>query len=267
MDDGKAHKMTPIEYERPDSLEQALRLLPQGQPLGGGTALAPQRRELALVIDLQGLPLDQLSVDEGGIRLGATLKLQALVESAPRLPAALVLAAGLEAPLNLRNMATVAGTIVACDGRSPLVAVLLAMEAAARLAPGDSAVPLDSLLDARPEGLSGRLITSIDLRPVVRLQYEQVARSPKDRPIVCAALGRLLGEAGQTEYRLVLGGHGSRPARVLRAEQALQGGDLEAAGAAAAAAYAEAGDAWASSAYRSHVAAVLTRRLAQAVAR
>ena len=43
-------------------------------------------------------------------------------------------------------------------------------------------------------------------------------------------------------------------------------GDPAAAGRAAAAAYAEAGDVWASAEYRSHVAGVLVRRLASEVA-
>ncbi len=255
--------MTSIDYHRPDSLERALDLLLRAQPLAGGTALTPNRSEITAVVDLQQLSLDELVVEKGSIRLGATVKLQALVDGSPPLPAALAEAASLEAPLNLRNMATVAGTIVACDGRSPLVTVLLAMDAVARFAPGDSAVPVDSLLAARPQALEGKLITRLEARPPAALRYQQVARSPKDRPIVCAALGKLEGKGGRSEFRLALGGHGSRPVRVPTAEAALLRGDLEAAASAAAAAYAQADDEWASAAYRSHVAAVLTRRLAQ----
>jgi probable selenate reductase FAD-binding subunit len=258
--------MSSIDYHRPDSLQKALELLPGAQPLAGGTALTPRRSEITAVVDLQQLGFDGLGADQGSIWFGATCKLQALVD-ASGLPAALIQAANLEAPVNLRNMATVAGTIVACDGRSPLVAVLLALDAVARLAPGDSAASIDALLEARPQALDGRLITRLEMRPPAVLRYEQVARSLKDRPIVCAALGGFEGKGGRFEFRLALGGHGSRPVRVPPAEAALQRGDPEAAAAAASAAYARAGDEWASAEYRAHVAAVLTRRLAQEVVR
>jgi len=61
---------------------------------------------------------------------------------------------------------------------------------------------------------------------------------------------------------VVLGGFGARPIRVPRADKALAAEDVRAAGEAAAEAYKEAGDVWASAEYRSHVAAILVRRLA-----
>jgi CO/xanthine dehydrogenase FAD-binding subunit len=90
------------------------------------------------------------------------------------------------------------------------------------------------------------------------MRYEQVARSPADRPIVAVAVGHTDGAA----HRVVLAGFGDRPIRVARAEKALAADDVRAAGEAAAEAYAQAGDAWASAEYRSHVASVLVRRLA-----
>jgi len=257
--------MTSIEYHRPDSVEQAVGLLPHATLLAGGTALTPHRSVLRAVIDLQLLPLDQLIVEHGSILLGATCKLQAIVESSPPLPQALARAALLEAPINLRNMATVAGTLAACDGRSPLVTVLLALDAIAHLLPDDTAVPVDLLLASRPQALEGRLITGIEAKAPAALAYEQVARSPKDLPIVCVALGKFEGKGGASEFHLSLGGYGTRPVRVPEAEAALENGDVDTATSAASAAYAMAGDEWASADYRAHVAGVLTRRLAREV--
>jgi CO/xanthine dehydrogenase FAD-binding subunit len=91
------------------------------------------------------------------------------------------------------------------------------------------------------------------------LAYEQVARSPIDRPIVCAAAG---GD-GQGGLRLSLGGFGRRP--ILVPIEHLDPGE---AAEAAASAYREAGDAWADADYRSEVAGVLARRVtAQAAGR
>jgi len=259
--------MTSFDYHRPKTIEEALSLLATARALAGGTAVTPARRGIQGVVDLQSLRLDELTVEKGLIRIGATCKLQALVEASGRLPAALATAAQLEAPLNLRQMATLGGTLVACDGRSPLVTVLLAAGATARLAPDDAAVDLASLLDARPQGLAGKLITHFELPIPAELRYEQVARTPKDRPIVCVSLGKLEGKGGKPAVLLALGGHGVRPRRVPLAEAALARGDVEGAAGAVAREYSAAADAWASAEYRAHVAGVLTRRLGREVVR
>jgi len=101
-------------------------------------------------------------------------------------------------------------------------------------------------------------VTALQWKSKATLRYEQVARSPADRPIVAAAVGHSDG----TAYRVVLAGFGARPVRVPRAEKALAADDPRAAGEAAAEAYAHAEDAWAGAEYRSHIAAVLGRRLA-----
>jgi CO/xanthine dehydrogenase FAD-binding subunit len=101
-------------------------------------------------------------------------------------------------------------------------------------------------------------LTALQWKTKATLRYEQVARSPADRPIVAVAIGHTDGGA----LRIVLGGFGARPVHVPRAEKALASDDLRAAGEAAAEAYAQAGDVWASAEYRSHAAAVLVRRLA-----
>src|SRR5436190_14558809 len=117
-------------YHRPQTLDEALMLLtqPNTLPLGGGTLLSKPATDSIQVVDLQALGLDSLSKNGNNLELGATLTLQALLES-EHCPPALKSALKLEAPLNIRNSATVAGTLVACDGRSTFASVLLAMDA------------------------------------------------------------------------------------------------------------------------------------------
>jgi CO/xanthine dehydrogenase FAD-binding subunit len=100
-------------------------------------------------------------------------------------------------------------------------------------------------------------VTALQWKTKAALRYEQVARSPFDRPIVAVAVGHTDGAA----HRVVLAGFGARPVRVPRAEKALAAEDLRAAGEAAAEAYAQAGDVWASADYRSQIASILVRRL------
>ncbi len=90
----------------------------------------------------------------------------------------------------------------------------------------------------------------------------QVARTPKDLPVVCAAVSRFADGA----YGIALGGYGEYPIRVKTAEDALaQGADSEAIRAAVVEAYQAADDRWASGEYRGEVAGVLVSRLVEEV--
>jgi CO/xanthine dehydrogenase FAD-binding subunit len=260
--------MTITEYNRPNTLAEALALIQRAQPLtlplAGGTALVRPDTQAQAVVDLQALGLDQLQVSGNALILGATLTLQALLDWLVGEGAALSgLAPALagvirhEATHNLRQAATVAGTLAAAGGRSPFAAALLALDATVTLEPGGESVALGDLLPTRSARLPRRLITQVSLPANAALAYEYVARSPADRPIVCVAVARW--PSGRT--RLALGGYGMSPALVL------DGSEDSAADAAAASAYSQAGDQWASAEYRSQTAQTLTRRcLAQLTA-
>ena len=104
-------------------------------------------------MDLQGLGLDTFQVQGNSLHLGATLTLQSLLDRLPGLGAAGAgLAVGLqkaithEATYNLRMAASVAGTLVASGGRSPLTTALLALDTALLIQPGDETVSLGDLL-------------------------------------------------------------------------------------------------------------------------
>jgi CO/xanthine dehydrogenase FAD-binding subunit len=162
-----------------------------------------------------------------------------------------------EAGLNIRQMATVAGTLVACDGRSPFATALLALDPRLVWADREETEGLGDYLALRHAAQAGpaRLMIEIRIPLNASLSYESVARSPLDRPVVCVAVGRW--KSGRT--RVALGGHGKAP--VL----AMDGPEPVGAGAAARDAYLNAGDDWASAEYRAHTAGVLAARLAAQV--
>jgi CO/xanthine dehydrogenase FAD-binding subunit len=249
------------EYHRPKTLEEALSLLARpGQktaPLAGGSILNQPSAETLAVVDLQALGLDGLQTRGNVLDLGATLTLQRLLESpqAADLPPALLAAMKHEAAFNLRQVATVAGTLVAADGRSPFTTALLALDAQLTLRsaggpPAGETISLGDLLPLRGERLSARLITQVSLPLNARLAYEYVARTPADLPLVCAAAAAW--RSGRT--RLALGGFGQAP--VL----AFDGTEPEGVEIAAESAYSQAGDAWATAGYRSQAAAALAKR-------
>lgn len=242
-----------IEYHRPEQLDDALQLLaradPPTRPLGGGTVLGAPSTEEYAVVDLQSLGLNTFTKRGNFFDLGATLNLQALLDHAD-CPAELKRVIQHEATYNLRQAATVAGTLVSGSGRSPFTTALLALDARLRLLPGEQTVDLGDLLPIRTDLLARRLITEVTIPANARLAYEYVARSPADLPVVCAAIAQW--PSGRT--RLALGGFGAAP------KLAFDGSESEGLVTAANSAFTGAGDAWATAEYRSAAAGILAER-------
>lgn len=240
-------------YHRPKTLDEALKLLTQSDtvPLGGGTLLSKGTPESISVVDLQLLKLDSITKKGNDLEIGATCTLQTLLDS-EHISDSLKTALKLEAPLNIRNSATVAGTIVSSDGRSTFVSMLLAMDAkidhrpltADR--PSSTVLGLSEYLLTRPK----TLITSITIPLNVKNAFEYVSKTPADKPIVCASMTQW--NSGRT--RLTLGGYGRNPLL------AMDGTESNGVEEAARNAYHEANDEWASAEYRMEMAAVLSKR-------
>lgn len=246
-----------MDYYRPKSIEEALGLLERGLPLAGGTGLTPRRRHLEAVVDLRDLGLEGIRVEGDQVIIGATTPLQALVDSS--LLPSLRETVRREAGWNLRNMATLGGTLMAGDGRSPTLTALLALEAVVLAEPGGQEIPLVDLLGRRGKLEGPFLITSVRFEEPKNFAYEQVARSPADRPLVCAAAAAWKNVA---RIGLALGGWGSSPLRLEELEVHLvEGGDLAQVREYAAEVCAEAGDAFAGAEYRAHAAGVLLGRV------
>jgi CO/xanthine dehydrogenase FAD-binding subunit len=241
-------------YHRPQTLDEALTLLsrPNTVPLGGGTLLSHPTGNPVSVVDLQALGLNRIHKKGNHLEIGATVTLQQLLES-EHCPEALKTAIKLEAPLNLRNSATVAGTLVACDGRSTFACALLALDAKVdiRYSNFDSRISnIGEFLPLRPKGL----ITSITIPLNVKFAFEYVARAPADKPIVCAALAQWSGK----RTRLAIGGWGKSPSL------AMDGTEAEGLETAAKNACHEATDEWGSAEYRMDAASTLAKRCLEA---
>ncbi len=248
-----------IEYQRPTSLPEALQLLAREQPvsyaLGGGTYLNRSTERQFAVIDLQSLGLGSINLAGNQALVGATCKLQDILDF-KGLPDDLYNAIKLEATYNLRQMRTLAGSLVTADGRSPLGTVLLALDTSLEIHELEVApklVKLGDWLPLRAEGKPNKLITAIAFPINVKAAYEYVARTPADQPIVCAAA--VQWKSGRT--RLALGGWGAAP--VLAADGPEPAGIEDAAHSA----YSQCEDEWASAEYRQEMAGVLAQRCIQ----
>jgi CO/xanthine dehydrogenase FAD-binding subunit len=240
-------------YHRPTTLEEALNLLtqPNTVPLGGGTLLSRPGAEPISVVDLQSLGLDSITQKGNDLEIGAACTLQSLLE-AKECPETLKTAIKLEAPINIRNSASVAGTLVTSDGRSTFATMLLAMDAKI-----EQVVSANSKAEYQTSTISellllqpGKLITKIIISLNIKTAFEFVSRTPADKPIVAAALAQW----NSRRTRLTLGGYGKSPML------AMDGTEADGLEIAANNAYQEATDEWASAEYRMDVAATLAGR-------
>ncbi|CAG0931806.1 Carbon monoxide dehydrogenase medium chain [Thermoflexales bacterium] len=212
------------EYHQPTTLDEALKLLRRTSvktvPLAGGTSLVPEAaHDVQAVVDLNALGLSYLQTSEDfaeHLVIGATTKLQAIVDDAAARTYAngvLVTAILDAASRNTREAASLAGSIVAAPGNSPLFTVLLALDAHLTVrtarstrqdeialpywAPQPRALILRVTLPAWPDNLHAA--------------YEKVARTPADQPIVCVAARARVADQQLHDIRLALGGVAEKP--------------------------------------------------------
>lgn len=243
-----------IQYHRPKTLTEALTLIaqPRTYPLGGGILLNRFSNEEYAVVDLQSLELNAIAKNDDSLQIGATATLEELLK-AEDAPDALKKAIQHEAALNTRNLATVAGTLVASDGRSPFATMMMALDAKISLRNSkneEETIQLGDFLPLRKERLKNKLIVAISIPLNTKSAYEYVARTPKDKAIISAGL--VQWQSGRT--RLVLGGWGKSPSL------AVDGKGTEGIESAAKNAAHDANDEWASAEYRQDVAVVLAKR-------
>jgi len=244
-------------YYRPKTMDEALKILlkPNTCPLGGGTTLNRSVTGSLHVIDLQSLGLDRIQKSGDRLVMGATVKIQSLLESAYT-PEALKASIKLEAPLNLRNMMTIAGTLVTCNGGSPLAVNLLALDAILTIVGHNaegrkiSHFNIGNFLPLRTELLQKKMITRIEIPSNIALAFDSVARTPADKPIVSVSIAHW--QNGRT--RLVVGGWGKNPSLVM------DGTGMDGWESAIMNACHESGDHSASSEYRCRTSLVLAQR-------
>jgi putative selenate reductase FAD-binding subunit len=250
-----------IEYQRPMNIREALALLARKQPIsypmGGGTYLNRNLEEKYAVVDLQLLELGSIVKKGNHIEVGATATLQELSDF-KGLPADMLTSLERETTYNLRQMATVAGTLVTANGRSPFATMLLAMDTKLDTLGLDETpkeVKLGDWFPMRGTTDSAELITKINIPINVIIAYERIARTPADQPIMCVAIAQW--SSGRT--RVALGGWGEIPTL------AMDGPEASGVEIASKNAYSHAEDAWASAEYRQEMAGLLAARCLQRI--
>lgn len=261
----------PFSYRRASSVDEALELAAEGGEdakfLAGGHSLLPlMKLRLAMpevLIDIAGLRDLSFVRDEGDhVAIGALTRHHD-VHGSPLLARELPLlahAAGEVGDPQIRHRGTIGGSVAHADPASDLPAVLLALDATfvVRGSDGSREIPAGSFFQSLFEtSLSpGELLTEIRVPKPSSASRGWSFQKFTQRAIDWAIVG-----VAVQGHNVALVNMGPTPLRAVSVEQALAGG----ATAAAAATHAAEGtsapaDIRASTAYREHLARVLTRR-------
>ena len=202
--------MTIREYKRAESLEEAWQLN-QKKPnriIGGMIWLKMETINVGTAIDLSGLGLDTIEETEDAFSIGAMVTLRQLEEH-PGLEAythgAVKEALRHIVGVQLRNLATVGGSIYSRFGFSDVLTLFLPMDCAVELYKG-GIVPLEEYA-ARPydRDIVVRLIVK---KTAAEYHYQSVRNSQTDIPVLTCCAAR----AADGSYRFAVG---ARPLRAV----------------------------------------------------
>jgi CO/xanthine dehydrogenase FAD-binding subunit len=269
--------VTVSSYFRPSSVPEAIRLLQAHGPdlfvIAGGTVAMPLLNEGVLqprlVMGLRNAGLAGIEQTDGGLRIGATTTLTALVEQ-DAIPM-LATAASRTAAWSVRNLGTVGGNLFSAPRGGDVATALLALDASAVASgPGGTRViPLTSFFT----GLHATALAPDELVTAIRVpmpdgdaSFVKLGRRSQGSPAVVTVAAQVRRDGERTtKARIAIGSAGPVPFRAVAAEAALAGKpfDGDAISAAAEAAEAEAeplADAIASDWYRRRMVGVVVRQ-------
>ena len=202
--------MTIREYKRAESLEEAWQLNQKkaNRVLGGMIWLKMENINVGTAIDLSGLGLDTIEETEGSFSIGAMVTLRQLEEHAGL--AAYTHGAVKEAlrhivGVQLRNLATVGGSIYSRFGFSDVLTVLLALNASVELYKG-GIVPLAQFAEMP---FDRDILVRVHIpKENAAFFYQSVRPTKTDFPALTCAAARL----ADGTYRFAVG---ARPGRAV----------------------------------------------------
>jgi aerobic carbon-monoxide dehydrogenase medium subunit len=262
-----------FEYERADSVEEALRLLGAGGiPLAGGHSLIPALKlrlaEPETLVDIARIPeLSGIRIDGNTLVIGATTRHHAVATSSDVAThaRALAQAAASVGDQMVRNRGTIGGSVAQADPHGDFPAVMLALEAeiVIRGSGGERSVAAaDFFVDYYTTALAaGELVTAIRIPAgQSRGAYVKFSRRSADWALVGAAVSH-----GAGGWRVGLTGVAPTAVRARGVEEALaQGASVADAAARASEGLDPTAGLDGSAEYKRHLATVLVRRALEA---
>lgn len=203
-------------YVKVQTLAEAAKILAEERRsavLGGGIWMRLGRRKYSTLIDLSGLGLDRVEERDGKLRLGAACSLRTLETNALASGAfggALRDSVSSIVGVQLRNQATVGGSVAGRFGFSDLTCALLALEAEAEFCAAGSVALETWLAGPRTRDVLTAVSVPLDGR---RAAFGSLRQTATDLPLINLCLARL----PDGTFRLAVG---ARPARAVRCREA-----------------------------------------------
>jgi carbon-monoxide dehydrogenase medium subunit len=239
--------MASFELFEPDTVEEALTLLDQGdpgvRPIGGGTALMlmmkAQLFKPVRLVSLRHLrqPFSGMALSENGglFRIGAMTTFSELEHSASikaNLPVVVQTMRTL-ANVRVRNVATVGGNISHGDPHLDLPPVWMALGAEALILNrgGERVIPVEDIFAGYYETTieDGEIVAElrVPVRPTRRSKYTKVTtRALHDWPALGLAISAEFDGMRVKDIRIVLSAALDKPTRLIAAEDALRGSEI-----------------------------------------
>ena len=230
-------------YFEPATVEEACALLVErgegAKVVAGGQSLALLLRRALIdpscLVSVQNVAgLDHITASQEGVKIGAMVALHSLESAGDEEPALEALSEAVKkvADRQIRNRATLGGSICAAHPASDITAILMALDATVKLvsANGERVVALSDFVvgafknTAQPGELLTEVVVPTFAHSGSAAAYSRFALRPGDFPVVGVGAFVGLDHAGRCqEQRLVLGNCLRAPARAPEAEQRLQG--------------------------------------------
>ncbi len=234
-------KLPPVDYEAPETVNEAVELLAEhldeASVLAGGQSLIPllalRLAHPAVLIDINGVAgLSGVSVTDGWVAVGAMTREYAAEESGivagavPLLAAALPLI-GHEA---IRSRGTIGGSLAHADPAAelPAVARALDVEFVVRSKSGERVIKAADWFEGylttsrRPDELLVE-VRFPAARPGTGISFQEVARRHGDFAVVALAASLTLSDGAISDARLAFAGISDVPVRATGAEDLLVG--------------------------------------------
>ena len=268
--------------------EEAYQLLTttegRGMYIAGGTTIVPTAAKgLDFLVDINRLGLDTIDSTDGQTTIGATTKIQSILESGTLAEAPeriLADASRRSATPQVRNLATIGGSIIVSGYPTDLAPALLALGASfSILGKEEKAVPAFEFFSGASDVYElGDLITRVVIPAPERglatgVSFQKLGRTAVDVAIVSVAAVAQFEDGGRVvQSRITCGGLGGSPMRLIDVEETIAGEtpdpDLLAhCSEIASKAVSPKSDLMASSEYRSEVLSVFVRRALEDCAR
>ena len=197
-------KPAPFDYRRPDTLSEAVTHLagePNAKVLAGGQSLVPllsmRLAAPSLLVDINGIPgLDSITVEDGGVRVGALARHAAVLgsEDVRRVQPLVPMALAHVDHATIRNRGTTVGSLVHADAAAemPVVLKLLGGSLDVEGPAGRRTIPADELFVGPLESSVGHDEIAVSaffpaLAPGAGAAFEEIARRHGDYALVGAA--------------------------------------------------------------------------------